>query len=134
MTLKEFIRKAIAVPFKEKGRSMNAWDCYGLLYTAYREVYGIELPQYLEYDSTIEYKQLNKLITSAMPLWTPVKDLKPMDVALFSISGIPTHVGLVIDKRNMLHAEHKLGTFIEPMFGTIWGKRFVGAFRYARLS
>lgn len=130
MTLKEFVRKAIAVPFKEKGRDMEGWDCFGLLYAAYREIKAIELPQYLDYSSTKSYQELKTLIDSARPMWEKVEQSQPMDVAVFNISGMPTHVGLVIDKRNMLHTEHKIGTFLEPIFGAMWGKRLEGVYRY----
>lgn len=132
--LGEFVRRALPVPFVEKGRDFSGWDCYGLVHCAYREIYGVELPAYLEYDSTREYEQLRSLIATAKPLWTPVKDCQVGDVALFTISGQPIHVALVVDRRNALHAESKLGTFLEPIRGVVWGKRLEGIYRYAGLS
>ena len=137
MTLEEFIRKALTVPFKEHGRSYEGWDCYGLVYCAYRDVYGIELPEYSDYDSTKEYEQLHSLINQARPLWESIVNRlssKQGDVVVFTISRVPVHVGLVINKKAALHCEEKLGTFIEPINGSVWGKRVEGIYRYVGIS
>ncbi len=134
MTHREFVRKSLAVPFVEKGRDFTGWDCYGLVFAYFHHVRGIDLPPYLGYGSTIEYKQLHSLIEAGKPFWEPVACPQQGDVALFNLSGRPTHLALVIDNRNALHAEARVGTFIEPMHGLVWGKRLNGIFRYANES
>lgn len=130
MVHKDFVRKSLAVPFVEKGRDFNGWDCWGLVHCYFKEVKGVALPAYLDYDSTTEYQQLESLINQAKPAWVAVAEPEQGDVALFNLSGHPTHVALVIDKRNALHAESRPGTFMEPMNGAMWAKRLEGIYRY----
>ena len=54
-----------------------------------------------------------------------------MDLALFLIAGRPVHIGLLIDRRRVLHAEKKIGVFIERIDSTMWAKRLEGVYRYA---
>lgn len=132
MTSKEFIRKSLAVPFADKGRDFKAWDCWGLVFCYYKTVMGIILPEYLDYDNTSSYDQLHALITNGKTLWTPVQKPELGDVALFNLSGEPTHTALMINHRNMLHAERKIGTVIEQVNGLMWGTRLEGIYRYGK--
>lgn len=130
MTLNEFVKKALKVPFVEKGRDYSGWDCWGLVYCAYWDINFTALPEYLDYGSTKDYQQLHAIIEGAKCFWAPSDVVRPMDVALFRISKFQTHVALMTDKRNALHAEQKLGTFIEPIDAAIWRKRLEGIYRY----
>ena len=129
MTIEEFVCRAIRVPFKEKGRDFDGWDCWGCFRKAYLEIYNIELPEYLDYSSSRAYGELHKLIEGNMGDWVEVDKPCAGDGVLFTISGSPCHVAFAIDSKNALHAEERLGTFIEPIFGTVWGKRYMGAFK-----
>ena len=46
MDLEQFAAEVVGipVPFMEQGRDRAGWDCWGVIVCAYREVYGIELP------------------------------------------------------------------------------------------
>lgn len=134
MTVSEFIMKALRVPFKDKGRSYEAWDCYGLMYCFFRDVHGIDLPGYLNYSSTKEYEQLKSLIDEARPAWDEVNNPEIGDVALFNISGYPCHIGILVGKNKVIHTEERLGTFIEPLRGVIWGKRLSGIYRLSQID
>jgi cell wall-associated NlpC family hydrolase len=134
MTLNEFILKVMATPFKDKGRDYSALDCYGLVRLAYSEIFKIDLPSYSdEYtnagqcrDSRVE---VSELIAMKKRKWQEVKDYRPMDVPLFTLGGMPIHVGLMIDHRNFLHCEKKIGTVIERIDSMAWNKRLSGVFR-----
>lgn len=134
MTINEFVHWAVGVPFVEKGRDYSGWDCWGSVWCAYRDVYGIFLPKYLDYESTVEYEQLRLLIDHGKKTWVHVTKPQSGDVAVFNISGAPCHVAMVVDGRNALHAERKIGTFIEPLNSIIWKKRLEGFYRYERFS
>lgn len=132
MTLTEFIQRALLVPFRDKGRDWDGWDCWGSVYCAQREVYGVKLPEYLDYDSTREHEQIRSLIDSAKPAFDYVRTPIAGDIALFTLSGSSLHVALVVDRMNALHAEARLGTFIEPLNSIIWKKRLEGFYRACR--
>lgn len=129
MTMDEFVNLALPVPFIEKGRDYNGWDCWGLAFCFYRDVLKIDLPEYLNYSSTRQYAELNSLINSARHLWDEVFKPLPGDLALFNLSGLPCHVGVVVDRKSVLHTEERVGTFVEPFNGVVWGKRLEGFFR-----
>ncbi len=48
MNINEFVLKAMAVPFKEKGRDYEGVDCYGIAYLGFKEVFNIQLPTYTD--------------------------------------------------------------------------------------
>ena len=89
MTMDEFIREALAVPFKDKGRDYKAWDCYGLLYCFFKDVRGIELPSYVDDykdagNSEESRKELSELIAGNKGRWEQV--LKYQDRPLRKVS------------------------------------------------
>lgn len=134
MTLKEFVEKALPVPFVEKGRDYSGWDCWGTVFCGHWDVLDISLPEYLDYGTTKDYEQIHSIIQMEKCFWLPSQRPRAMDVALFRISKYQTHVALMVDKRNALHAEHKLGTFIEPIDAAIWRKRLEGIYRHVANS
>lgn len=135
MTLEEFIPKALMVPFQDHGRSYEGWDCWGLVYVAYRDIMGVTLPSYSgEYDRAGDTResrnQLDGLIRSHLGPWSVVEERLPLDVVLFRIGGQPVHVGLLVDRRRMLHAEARIGTQMERMSSSMWNQRLEGVYRY----
>lgn len=114
MNWEEFIRKAIFTPFMTKGRSYEGWDCWGLVYVGYRDVLDIALPTYTgEYNEVTDFKLLCKAFTTGAKGWDK-SDGNPGSVALILRRNLPIHVGILTDKRNVLHCEQKVGTIQEP--------------------
>lgn len=132
--LRKFVREAIAVPFVKKGRDMSGWDCWGEVRCGYKQVLDIDLPDWQDYDSLTAYKHLNDLITGRQKGWIPVERPQLMDVALFNIGSMATHVALIISKREALHTEQRLGTFIERLDSPVWARRLNGIFRHPQAS
>lgn len=134
MNINDFILKVMAVPFKDKGRDYEGLDCWGLCRLGFHEVYGVELPSYLD-DYTDAGKtqesrlELSELIALKKRKWEQVTQYHPMDVALFTLGGMPVHVGLMIDKKNFLHCEKKIGTVIESLNSLMWERRLSGVYR-----
>jgi cell wall-associated NlpC family hydrolase len=136
VTIQEFVKDALKVPFREKGRDFSGWDCWAVPYVSYREVLGKELPDYLdEYpdpgNSPGSRKILNKLIDEQKRQWAEVKDGRymPLDVALFTLGGGLLHVGMMINRREFLHCEKTVGTVIERLNSVMWAKRLKGVYR-----
>lgn len=129
MTLDEFIKKALLVPFKTCGRDYEGWDCYGLIHCAFNDVYGVDLPEYLNYSYQREYEDLKKVIDEEKQIWKEVKDPRAGDVALYSMRSRSPHVALVINKRQALHSDGNVGTFIENLSSAVWVRRIEGFYR-----
>ncbi len=137
MTLDEFVNRALDVPFKERGRSYDGWDCWGLIYVAYRDVYGIILPTYTgEYHSTRRREELQGLIMRRkMGGWVLDDPHRPGDVVLVRMMGRDCHVGLMLSGWDMLHVQAGVLAAVEPIDRPPWRDRTYdkveGIYRYA---
>jgi len=124
MQLSQFIDKALEVPFLDRGRSWMGWDCWGLVYMAYREVRNINLPYYTgQYSSSIRRNELNNLIKAEKQktvVWSSVTDPEAMDGVLIRLLGRNCHIGLMIDKTHFIHAEAKVMTHIGKVDDIFW--------------
>ncbi len=122
MDLDEFVDRALDVPFEERGRSYGGWDCYGLIYVAYRDVYGVNLPIGTgEYHSTRRREELQDLIAKGkMGDWELTDPHRPGDVALVRMMGRDCHVGLMLSGWNMLHVVDHVLVAIEPIDRPPW--------------
>ena len=58
MTWEQFTERAVLTPFLDKGRSYLGFDCWGLVVCGYRDVLGVSLPSYDEYDTVRNHKVL----------------------------------------------------------------------------
>lgn len=118
-----------AVPFVPFGRSLEGWDCWGLIWLAYREVFEIELPSYGHlYERTDDWGATDLLIRTALPQWRPLRVARAGAVAVFRIGGKRCHVALVIRPGRMLHVLRGASTCIERYDGALWGKRLDGCY------
>lgn len=133
MTLEEFARKAVGVPFVDGGRDYTGWDCYGELYVAYRDVLGIEIPAYRgAYKTAKQVDVLTGISEHELRTnWSKVERPQPMDGILIRIDGRPVHVGLVLDRRHFLHVDRGVQTCVQDYKSFEWGLRVLGFYRLA---
>ena len=116
MTWDEFTERAITTPFFDKGRTWLGWDCWGLVRCGYRDVLGILLPSYDDYDTVRNHKALVRLFIHNAPDWGKVPDAVEGRVALIYRRALPLHAGLVIaNGQRILHCEEGVGTVHEPI-------------------
>ena len=114
MDWREFARTAIEIPFREKGRSWDGIDCWGLVVLGYREVLGIELPCYTEhYESTSELNRLRKVFTRERDAYWREVRRREGAVAMILRRNLRVHVGIVIGRRDILHCEEGAGTILD---------------------
>lgn len=134
MDVLEFARRAISVPFIERGRSWDGWDCWGLVVVAYHEMFGLELPDYLDrYETTFRKRDLFRLSRTCRREremgWHEAAEPAPGDVALIMRRGVPIHIGMVMRPDRILHAENGVGTVHEPLSAF----RIEGFYRHAHV-
>lgn len=136
MHLNQFIERAQEVPFLKKGRSYKGWDCWGLIYLGYRDVYRIQLPRYTDgYNSTRRQRELHDLINRKKTdeVWHKVETYRPGDVALMVLNGQACHVGLMVDQRRTLHVEEQMLAIVEPLEKTAIKNGLEGVYRHVNL-
>lgn len=135
MTLTEFVTRAVSVPFVDRGRDYDGWDCWGCVRAALRDVWGIDLPSHdTGYETAGETPQdreaIRTLVMAGRAQWRRVDVPEPGDVPLLICIGRPVHVGLMVDGQRFLHTERRIGTVIERLSAPIWARRCEGVYRY----
>ncbi len=137
----KFAERAGAVPFLEKGRSWDGWDCWGLVYTAFRDYLDIEIPSYDgEYGSTRRRRELAALISlrKSDSVWKRVDGpVRAWDGVLANMFGIRCHMGLMLNDRLVIHTEERISTVVEDTTRPPWSgpdyTRIEGVYRHVDL-
>ncbi len=115
MNINEFCKKAIGVPFKTLGRSSEAWDCWGLMCEAYKEIFNIELPRYDKHYRSVKEKDVIEQLykDGAECGWYKVDKVQGGDAILIYMEGRAVHVGLAINNEKMLHVDFGVNTCLQ---------------------
>jgi len=129
------ISKYISIPFKELGRDLNGWDCWGCFRYIYQEQLGISLPSYINsYKDTKDVKNIAAQTRAGRKeVWIKVEDFRITDGILFRIEGDPVHVAIVINSYEMIHVYRGVDTCIENFTTSKWKSRLLGFYRYRGL-
>lgn len=134
MWTNDFIR----IPFKERGRSREGVDCWGLVCVIYKEMLNIDLPQFLNYKNTNDKQAILNIYAEQAKKWNkvPVGEEEEFDVVVLKMMGLPTHVGVVCSKGFMIHCEMNVGTTVVEysVRKHQWSRRLTGFYRYADSS
>lgn len=125
----------ISIPFKERGRTREGADCWGLQRIVYQEKLNINLPDYSDLYSDIKDKvALPSIIEMESANWQKIEpgNERPFDAIILRMRGLPMHVGLVVRKDYMLHCSEGVGTSFESYTNSKWKTRVIGFCRYVR--
>lgn len=114
MSVAEFHRKAIGVPFIEKGRDYDGWDCWGLVSRGWLDVMGVKLPEFT-YKSVRDFKALAAHFDYRLTAGARKVEPHAMAIACIFKRGLTIHVGLVVPGRKILHVEEGIETCAEPV-------------------
>ena len=128
-----FAVQAVGVPFKAGGADFRGWSCWGMLRAAYRECFGLELPD-LE-DCRLQGPEEVRPALDALALAyreIPPGQERPGDVLL--LRGHPCHAAMVVALGLMLHVDRGCATCIEPYLSGVWKPRVLGIYRYEQLT
>lgn len=122
----------LSVPFAEKGRDRSGADCWGLVRLIYREVYGVDLPDYRElYENTKDAERIKALVDDkASQHWQDVDKPQEGDIVFVKMDGIPTHVAIVTKPGYMLHCLKGMGTVHEAYNTMKWRNKIAGFARW----
>jgi cell wall-associated NlpC family hydrolase len=126
------------LPWLEKGRTRAGIDCWGLVRLVLGEQCGADLPAFDEaYLTTHERAQIEAAIAGEVVELATRIDLaaaREFDVLELLDHGRPTHLGIVVSSRRMLHIPR--GGFSEmPRWDNgEWAGKVVGAWRWIGLQ
>jgi cell wall-associated NlpC family hydrolase len=126
----------VGLPWCEKGRDREGIDCWGLIALVYAEALGRTLPSYAERYSSIEERtEVSALLAGGASKW-PWQPVAPgreraFDVALFRRGRIESHVGVVVNRGQMLHVLPGSLSCIESYAEGRWWPRLLAIYRHA---
>lgn len=98
--------KYMALPFKNKGRTMEGVDCWGLCLLVYKNEYGTELPSMEElYTKSNNGKEVSAVVGFGKDHIEYIQKEMPEygDLVIFNMKGNPCHVGIYIGFNRVLH-------------------------------
>ncbi|AEJ20732.1 C40 family peptidase [Gracilinema caldarium] len=114
-------QKYVGVPYMYGAASPSAFDCSGFVGYVYREAANIKLP-----------RSSRQIWVIGFPI--PLAKAQPGDILVFDTSGgFPSHVALLIDKNQMIHAVSqgpKTGVMISSLNDSYFGPRLIGVRRF----
>lgn len=134
MVLRELERYS-GVPFVEKGRDLNGFDCWGLVAYVGNKHFNRNYPSNIDkYESPFDYEELEGVVRRDIDsgTWEEIPKGKevPGDVVLLRMRGRPIHVGIVVSDGLMLHTERGIGVVLERYNSSTWKNRLLGFWRY----
>ena len=123
----------IGIPYCVNGRDRDGIDCYGLIVLVYREQLSVTLPDQTDVvcgSSALDIRRARRAIAVGRDVWQRVDDCRPFDVVLLRSGAHIAHVGIVVNRRQMLHSIGGVATTIEDFTGPLWAHRVEEYRRY----
>lgn len=109
-------QRFVGLPFEDRGRGPEAFDCWGLCRAVLADRLGVELPAYGEISAADLMRRAQAMTAeAARERWVPVDRPRALDVAVMGSARAVTHVGVMIDARRVLHTEAACGSVVVPL-------------------
>ncbi len=129
------ISKYIGLPFLSCGRDpVSGIDCWGLVCLFYRQEYGLELNEHAsDYQDTEAFEEMHDtVVNEASEAWQEIshRNVRLGDVVVFNVSGYPVHVGIVLNKTEMLHITDGVNASKENYQNMRWKRRVSNFYRH----
>lgn len=128
-----WVGKWVGLPYIDKGRGPDAWDCWGLVRAVLAAEAGIALPDYANaYSAACDRDSVATAVEAGLAHgWQRVEQPQTMDLLILRIAGRPWHCALVVAPGLFLHVPPKSTSCIERLDSPQWAKRIGGFFRHA---
>lgn len=121
------INDLIGVPFKDSGRSIDGFDCYGLAMEVFKR-YGITIPEF--HACCEDFTKIDGIIAEQRARWKRVElpDLPVpcLVVIKFNHPVLCNHTGVYIGEGRFIHIRQKIGVNIDMIDSPVWHKKIEG--------
>jgi len=125
----------IGLPFREKGRSTDGVDCWGLVRLVYAERFGIALPDLSDrYAASEDGPTVERTVegeTAPGGSWRLREAPEVGSVGVFRVKGLPSHVGIAVADGRFLHSFPGVNSVVESYQSPAWSNRLVGWYEFA---
>jgi len=109
----------LAIPFRSGGRSYAGVDCWGLVWLYHRDVLGIAIDDWADVPA-LALRRISRLVAEHKRAWPVAAVPADGDVVVMRVASsggviADTHVGIVANRRYVLHTEAQAGTRLERL-------------------
>jgi cell wall-associated NlpC family hydrolase len=127
--------KWVGLPFRDKGRGPDAFDCWGLVRAVLIEQFGVTLPDYADaYTDAHDHASVAAAVEAGLrDGWQIVPTPRCGDLVVIKIAGRPWHCALAVTPARFLHVPDKGTSCIERFDNVIWTRRLEGIYRHASM-
>jgi cell wall-associated NlpC family hydrolase len=133
--LPAWVNDYIGIPFVEHGRSLNGWDCWGLVQHVAKEHYGKILPSFAAtYARAENGAEIAELIDRTRPVVGAQQTARPDsgDLVVLTFRGYPCHIGVYLEDAGqgwLLHVLPRIGTVLDRIDSIRNNRRVEGYYR-----
>ena len=126
----------IGLPYADKGRGPDAYDCWGLARAVLAER-GMALPDYAEaYTRAADHDSVAVAVRAGLADgWQPVDKPQAFDLVILNIAQRPWHCGVMVAPDRFLHVmppgpKGQAFSCIERIDSPRWARRIEGFYRH----
>lgn len=121
----------IGLPYKDKGRGPDGWDCWGGVRMVLGDVFGLDLPSYEEaYVSGADRVAVPEAVERGLAEgWERTDRREPGSLLILRIAGRPWHCGLIVAPNFFLHWAPNTTSCMERLDSPMWSRRIAGIYR-----
>lgn len=126
------VTKYSQIPYKDRGRSFDGCDCYGLAILIHRVEYGREISDVF-YPTAENPEAIAELIDTMRPTIGAkiVRWPEEGDLVLMCMRGELSHIGVYLGNQMCIHTSRHYGTCCERLDGPRLRGRIEGYYRVA---
>ena len=119
----------VGIPFKDRGRTIEGFDCWGLVMHVHKEQTGETLPDFTYDLASAVSNSLYFAEQTIGPTWEETQPEFGV-VAVFRIGGVIRHAGYMLDDVHFIHVLSETRVVVERIDDIMWKKRVAGFWRY----
>ena len=137
MIVPEWAGPYMGLPYRDKGRTREGFDCWGLVRQVLLDVAGLELPDYSgAYASAQDGASVAAAVAAGLrDGWQQVPDPRPLDLLILRVAGRPWHCAIMVNATMFLHVPPPredglaIDSCVERLDSPVWSSRIVGLYR-----
>jgi len=128
----------VGLPYRDKGRGPDAFDCWGLVRAVLADVFHAELPDYADaYTDAADRDSVAAAVQAGLREgWQRVASPREGDLLILRVAGRPWHCAVMVAPRMFLHCPppdargRQLLSCIERVDAPMWARRIEGYYRH----